>query len=105
MRCSTCDEKDCYTGKDCTRIKELVVDRYSEVSNQKLMKTASGIEACHYMKLTRVEELITFAQGMGFGRLGIAFCIGLEEEARVLGKILEQSFHVSSVCCKVCGID
>lgn len=37
--------------------------------------------------------------------LGIASCIGLIQEARILGDILEANgFMVSSVCCKVGGI-
>ena len=57
------------------------------------------------MKLTRLEELISFCKGMGYTTLGIAFCIGLESEARVLHELLEKYFEGYSVCCKVFGID
>jgi len=57
------------------------------------------------MKLTRLEELIIFCKKMNFKKVGIAFCIGLEEEAKILHRILEEHFDVYSVCCKVCGID
>jgi len=42
---------------------------------------------------------------MGYQKLGVAFCIGLAQEAATLCAILEQNFDVSSVCCKLCGID
>ena len=69
------------------------------------MKISASIEAQHYMKKTRLEELILYAKGMGYKRLGIAFCIGLEHEAKLIHEILTKEFEVHSVCCKVCGID
>lgn len=42
---------------------------------------------------------------MGYERLGMAFCVGLEGEARQIGDLLRKDFKVDSVCCKVCGID
>jgi uncharacterized metal-binding protein len=42
---------------------------------------------------------------MGYQKLGVAFCIGLAREADSLCAILERDFEVSSVCCKLCGIE
>ncbi len=108
MRCALCDDKECYLGKDCTALKEKVVSKYKDKVGTKtldIMTTSTSLEARHYMELTRFEELITFCKDMGYKKLGIAFCIGLESEARVLHEILEKDFEVYSVCCKVCGID
>ncbi len=69
------------------------------------MKIASKIEADGYMKQTRLEELIRFCKEMNFKKIGIAFCIGMENETEILHKLLEKNFDVFSVCCKVCGID
>jgi len=53
----------------------------------------------------RVEEVAQFAGKMGYKKLGIAFCVGLREEAKTLTKILEnRGFDVVSVCCKAGGI-
>ncbi len=50
----------------------------------------------------RIEETIEFAKKMGYGRIGLAFCIGLREEARVIEQIFsDRGFHVISVICKV----
>ena len=38
-------------------------------------------------------------------RLGLAFCIGLSEEAKTIDKILSQHFEVVSVCCKACALE
>jgi len=53
-------------------------------------------------KIPRVEELIQFAHKCNYERLGIAFCSGLANEARILTDILEnKGFQVASVRCKV----
>jgi len=105
MNCALCKDKVCYQGKDCTQIKNLAIDKYENKNNKKIMKAASRIEANFYMKLTRLEEVIKFCQEIGFSHLGIAFCIGLAEEAKILYEILSGFFQVSPVCCKVCGIN
>ena len=105
MQCAVCKEKECYQGKDCARVKSRAKKEHQKNFSKKVMEAASRIEARHYMKLTRVEELIKFCQEMGFNRLGIAFCIGLEEEAKILCHVLARHFQVFSVCCKVGGID
>lgn len=49
----------------------------------------------------RVQEIYEFAQKMGFKKLGLAFCGGLQHEASILSQILEaQGFEVISVICK-----
>jgi uncharacterized metal-binding protein len=53
----------------------------------------------------RILELIQFAQKCGYKKLGLAFCVGLQNEARTLTQILENhGFEVVSVCCKVGAI-
>ena len=58
-----------------------------------------------YCRLTRVEEIMTFARKMGYKKLGIAYCIGLVNEARILpASSVLNGFEVYSVICKVAGI-
>lgn len=52
--------------------------------------------------IPRIEEIIEFAAKCNYSRIGIAFCVGLREEARITTKIFEQKgFEVISVNCKV----
>ena len=106
MKCAQCEDKKCHEGKDCTdeEITKQTKEMYKD-NNYELMKSACHIEAEYYMKKTRLEELILFAKKMDYKRLGMAFCIGLEKEARVIHEILSKDFEVHSVCCKVCGLD
>jgi len=52
-------------------------------------------------KLPRIEELIRFSEKCNYKKLGLAFCIGLKEEAKLTTDILQsKGFDVYSVCCK-----
>jgi uncharacterized metal-binding protein len=54
---------------------------------------------------TRVVEICEFAQRMGYKRLGLAFCLGLVQEAGVVEEIFKaQGFEVVSVLCKAGGV-
>ena len=77
---------------------------YSSSEDQRMMRIAAAIEGTYYMEKTRVEELIIFGKEMGYKRLGVAFCLGLQQEAQVLCSLLRKHFTVSSICCKVCGV-
>jgi len=103
--CAHCKNKECYEGKDCYGLAEGASKAYAGRSLES-MRASGEIEADHYMKLTRIEEIALYAEKMGMKRLGIAFCVGLSEEAKVAVEILrKKGFEVSSVCCKICGID
>lgn len=70
-----------------------------------LALAAARTEAAGYLRWPRVREVMEFAWRIEAGHLGIASCIGLIQEARILQGILEENgFAVSSVCCKVGGI-
>ena len=50
---------------------------------------------------TRIEEIMAFAGKMNYRRLGLAFCFGLREEAKIVGKLFSSvGFDMVSVVCK-----
>ncbi|MEN6293449.1 MAG: DUF1847 domain-containing protein [Methanobacterium sp.] len=104
MNCAVCREKECRNGKDCLKLAEEMKELYGE-REISLIKTAAFIEAEYYMKKTRIEEIILFGEKMGYKKIGLAFCIGLEKESREIYSIFKEHFKVYSTCCKVCGID
>lgn len=56
-------------------------------------------------RIPRVLETVQFARKMGYKKIGLAFCGGLRNEARIVNQIMEiNGFEVVSVCCKVGGI-
>jgi uncharacterized metal-binding protein len=101
MKCALCMDKDCRSGKDCTTVTS---DVEYEGDDLESMKVSAQIESRYYMKKTRLEELILYVKGMGYKKLGIAFCIGMQKEAKIIHELLARDFDVSSVCCKVCGL-
>lgn len=104
MNCAKCEKRECTEGKDCTGRRKEIAGRYADPAVSTIMKVAAGVEADFYCEKNRVEEVIEFAKRMGYKRIGVAFCIGFMEEAKILVPILEQHFEVSSVCCKVAGL-
>lgn len=66
---------------------------------------SSEIEAVGYGKWPRLREIIEFCKRMGYIKVGLAFCRGLRNEAKVIDHILKaHSIEVVSVICKTGGI-
>jgi uncharacterized metal-binding protein len=87
-----CDEKE-----EQEKIKRL----YSEDENYKLAYNSALVEAEGYCKKTRLEETMDFANKCNFKKLGVAFCVGLSNEAKMLCTVLRHNgFEVNSVVCK-----
>ena len=123
VECAACTRMVCYSehymeGPDnCpTKTKaELInqaVREYDAPEVKEFARQASIQESECYMNMPegsvtrhpRVEEVIQFAKKMGYEKLGVAFCVGLRDEAHILNTILEnRGFEVISVCCKVGG--
>ena len=103
-RCARCESKECHDGKDCFSQTSNHKQLYQDNQISELHKAASAIEGRYYGKETRLGETILFAKELGYEKIGLAFCIGLSEEAKVIEEVLSKRFEVVSVCCKVCGI-
>lgn len=116
--CSDCGLLNCYrrdkrfpdfclTETTDRALVDRSADTYRGDSPEALMAHAAAeVEGTYYGKLTRVEEIIAFANRIGATRIGIATCIGLIEETRIFTRILKahglQSF---TVLCKVGSVD
>lgn len=111
INCAGCTTYPCYQGKDCVRGQDFsgyeapVREALAQEKNQKMLEVSTRIEGEHYMEWTRLEEIIGFAEQMGFKTIGIAHCVGLTNEAKLLRDILARKFTVHTICCKFSGID
>ncbi len=78
------------------------LERYrSDGVVRNLALNAARVEGEGYLKWTRIEEVMEFARKCGFKRLGVAFCIGLRDEAKILADVLRRNgFEVFSIVCK-----
>lgn len=78
---------------------------YRQPKTREIAAAAARTESAGYCRDTRVEEVMGFARRLGVDHVGLAFCVGLANEARLFQDILEHNdFTVSSVCCKVGAI-
>ena len=72
---------------------------------RRMALASSEVEGEGYMRWPRLVEVAKMAKKLGVKRIGIAFCIGLREEAEAISRYLEkEGFEVFSVCCKVGAI-
>ncbi|MBU2551536.1 MAG: DUF1847 domain-containing protein [Proteobacteria bacterium] len=113
VQCSYCARKRCFFGDlsqapdNCpSKIggEQLTAARakLDEPDNQ-LMAQDVARTWKDYGKLTRVEETVLYARLRGFKKLGIAFCVGLSQEAELMTNLLfNEGFDVVSACC-MCG--
>ncbi|EPY00847.1 DUF1847 domain-containing protein [Magnetospirillum fulvum] len=72
----------------------------------RIAHAAAEVEGLYYCKLNRVEETVAFARRLGVQKIGIATCLGLIEETRILVKILRLAgFETVAALCKVGSVD
>jgi uncharacterized metal-binding protein len=105
MRCAECEDRACEQGRDCSKgVAPRAAEETYVGEDLRLLQASAEVEAEHYLAATRLEEVAILAKKLGVERVGIAFCIGLAEEARWVSRYLSKHFAVSSVCCKVGGV-
>lgn len=116
--CSECHQYHCYRHDKrypefCATV-DLDVDERAELvdlyggnsDDAAIAHAAAEVEGLYYCKINRVEETIAFARRIGASRIGIATCLGLIEETRVLVKILRLAgFETFGALCKVGSVD
>lgn len=109
--CISCKNNNCKNGDienapincPCKEVSMQIhiKEMYLEESNHRLAYNSALVESSGYCKDTRVEEIINFANRCGYKNIGIAFCIGLLNEAKTFYSILKHhGFQVDSIVCK-----
>lgn len=105
LNCQTRDKQYpdfCLTTELTEETIEKVRSLYEDEENNKVSVISAQIENDFYLQYTRVEEVIEFAKRMGYEKIGIATCVGLIEESRILAQILRKNgFEVYGAVCKV----
>ncbi|MDU4658631.1 MAG: DUF1847 domain-containing protein [Clostridium butyricum] len=108
--CALCSIHVCSSGelnnapKNCPCVSEKMNDikaLYNDEENYKIAKASALVVSECYGEKTRLEETMAFAKKCGYKKIGLAFCIGLVDESKVLSKVLSYNgFEVNSVICK-----
>lgn len=111
--CAQCGIRACKSGQldrmpkncpmqDMVKLEEIKKEYLKPEIHDFALKTAE-VECAGYCQWSRVEETIRFAKAMGYQKVGIAFCIALRNEAKILADLFQyHGIEVSSVICK-CG--
>ena len=114
--CSECAVKSC-TNHGKTPYPANCPCRDQETTAQAIAKTkepetfaiaqkAAEVEKEGYCQLTRIQEIALFCKKMGYQTIGIAFCIGLQNECKVVAKYFrQQGLTVHTVCCKCSSVN
>ena len=106
MKCAQCGHKNCYKiGQNCLGWSVEDVKEQYHGRDLEMMQAAACTEGRYYLKLTRLEESVEFAKLLGTKKIGLAFCIGLAVEAKLIEAYFAKFFEVHSVCCKVCAVE
>ena len=105
LNCQTRDKEYpefCLTAELSEETIEKVRRLYEDEENRKVSIISAQIENEFYLRYTRVEETVEFARRMGYRKIGIATCVGLIEESRILARILrKKGFEVYGAVCKI----
>ena len=111
MNCTKCNDKRCLKQQSsCNResfTKSEVIDQYQELANSEIIQVAAQlVDNGRAGTLSRVEEIVEFANLMNYKKLGLAYCYGMEQHAKAMETILtDKGFKVSAVSCSVGGLN
>jgi uncharacterized metal-binding protein/predicted Fe-Mo cluster-binding NifX family protein len=101
VNCIGCQGRQCMSGLPCAfdPAGEVVppLDRRAE----RIYEVGRDVSAESDPKLCRIAELVHFCVGMGYERVGLAFCWELFHEAESLTRVLSRFFTVIPVCCRI----
>ena len=110
MNCTTCGDKVCRKQQtSCNRegfVKSEIIEQYKDASHSEIIKAAAElVDSGKAGTLSRIEEIIEFAKRMNYQKIGIAYCYGMEQQAKAIETLLTNEwFDVSAVSCSVGGL-
>ena len=107
-----CEDRDKYYPDFCltTALSDETVEKvkklYEDEENRRVSAVSAEIENDFYLQYTRLQEIIEFANRLGYHKIGIATCSGLINESRTLAKVLrKKGFEVYGAVCKIGSFD
>jgi uncharacterized metal-binding protein/predicted Fe-Mo cluster-binding NifX family protein len=101
--CLACTDRICLRGERCDIVTAAVLPPAPNRETGRMLEASLDISSEKERTLCRLSELIYFCLEMHYERIGIAYCIELQEPAEILVRVLRRFFDVYPVCCKVGG--
>ncbi len=109
MDCTHCTPKTCKNLDSCgaERYDEAAVEEaYRDPSAQAIVQAAAAlVDGGKAGTVSRLREIIEFAQSMKYKKIGLAYCYGMERDAESVGAIFrEHGMRLMGVACTVGGV-
>ncbi|MBN1115831.1 MAG: DUF1847 domain-containing protein [Bacteroidales bacterium] len=109
MDCIKCKAKTCRTAVACKAGKfdeNQVLTEYTRTENQEIVQAAAKlVDNGRAGTLSRLQEIVEFANEMNYGKIGLAYCYGMENEAMLITNILRnKNLKVVPVSCTAGGL-
>jgi uncharacterized metal-binding protein len=110
MDCTNCQPKTCRESESCGIEKfdnaEVIID-YQKPENQKILQAAASlVDNGKAGTLSRLKETIAFIKRIGYKKVGLAYCYGMEKEANQLKEMFRrEGIKLRTVSCTVGGIN
>jgi uncharacterized metal-binding protein/rhodanese-related sulfurtransferase len=106
MDCTKCNTKGCRDSQPCVDRSLEYIGKYSVEDNQMVVRAASElVDDGRAGTLNRLEEIVEYAKSRNYQTLGVAYCYGLENEAKLLQNHLSNAgFLTAMVSCTVDGV-
>lgn len=106
MDCTKCTSKSCRYLKPCFNRSEEYLSKYKAKDNQMIVNSASAlVDNGRAGALNRLEEIVEYAKSRNYKALGVAYCYGIEDEAKLLQDHLSNAgFQTTMISCTVDGV-
>lgn len=107
MNCTACKNKVCRDNEQCAVVNfdtNEVIEAYQK--EQKIVQAASElVDHGRAGTLSRLQEMIEFSKLMNYNTIGLAYCYGMENDAKSVVQLLKlEGFKVEASSCTVGGI-
>lgn len=101
MPCANCVDRTCFTGQGEMPAECPERSREGRRSQEPVTGFVDFAVQTRQKRISRIEEIIAYARFMKIEKIGIACCIGLHDELRVVAGMLKKAgLHSVSVMCK-----
>ena len=107
MDCTRCNNKICRKGEQCEVVNFETNDViYAYRKEQKIVQAAAQlVDNGRAGTLSRLQEIIEFAKLMDYRTIGLAYCYGMENDAKLVASHLRANeLKVEAASCTVGGI-
>jgi uncharacterized metal-binding protein len=110
MDCTNCSAKSCRESESCGNEKferKAIVSDYHKSGNQKILQAAASlVDNGKARSLSRLQEIIVFIKTMDYKKVGMAYCYGMEKDAKLVKKMFKAAeIRLHTVSCTVGAVN